>query len=72
MYISTIDKKVLCQWSIYVILHEIQMHTPLKTGNEYDNVVNCCLCLYVDISLKVRGQLYSGCVRSSMLHGSET
>ena len=25
-----------------------------------------------DISLKVRGRLYSGCVRSSMLHGSET
>jgi len=25
-----------------------------------------------DISLKVRGSLYSGCVRSSMLHGSET
>jgi len=24
------------------------------------------------ISLKVRGRLYSGCVRSSMLHGSET
>jgi len=23
------------------------------------------------ISLKVRGRLYSGCVRSSMLHGSE-
>jgi len=25
-----------------------------------------------DISLKVRGRLYSSCVRSSMLHGSET
>jgi len=25
-----------------------------------------------DISLKVRGILYSGCVQSSMLHGSET
>jgi len=25
-----------------------------------------------DISLKVRGRLYSGCVQSSMLHGSET
>jgi len=25
-----------------------------------------------DLSLKVRGRLYSGCVRSSMLHGSET
>ena len=25
-----------------------------------------------DISLTVRGRLYSGCVRSSMLHGSET
>jgi len=25
-----------------------------------------------NISLKVRGRLYSGCVRSSMLHGSET
>jgi len=25
-----------------------------------------------DISLKVRGRLYSGCVRSSMLHESET
>jgi len=25
-----------------------------------------------DISLKVRGRLYSGCVRSSKLHGSET
>jgi len=25
-----------------------------------------------DISLKVRGRLYSGCVHSSMLHGSET
>ena len=25
-----------------------------------------------DISLIVRGRLYSGCVRSSMLHGSET
>jgi len=25
-----------------------------------------------DISLKVRGRLYSGCARSSMLHGSET
>jgi len=25
-----------------------------------------------DISLTVRGRLYSSCVRSSMLHGSET
>ena len=25
-----------------------------------------------DISLKVRGRLYSSCVRSNMLHGSET
>jgi len=25
-----------------------------------------------DISLKVRGRLYSGCVRSSMLHGNRT
>jgi len=25
-----------------------------------------------DISLKVRGKLYSSCVRSNMLHGSET
>jgi len=25
-----------------------------------------------DISLSVRGRLYSSCVRSSMLHGSET
>jgi len=25
-----------------------------------------------DISLKVRGRLYSDCVQSSMLHGSET
>jgi len=25
-----------------------------------------------DISLKVRGRLYSSCVHSSMLHGSET
>jgi len=25
-----------------------------------------------DISLTVRGRLYSGCVRSSVLHGSET
>jgi len=25
-----------------------------------------------DISLKVRGRLYNGCVQSSMLHGSET
>jgi len=25
-----------------------------------------------DISLKVRGRLYSGCMRSSMFHGSET
>jgi len=25
-----------------------------------------------DVSLKVRGRLYSSCVRSSMLHGSET
>jgi len=25
-----------------------------------------------DISLKVRGRLYSSCVQSSMLHGSET
>ena len=25
-----------------------------------------------DISLTVRGRLYSGCVQSSMLHGSET
>jgi len=25
-----------------------------------------------DISLKVRRRLYSGCVRSSMLHGNET
>ena len=25
-----------------------------------------------DISLKVRGRLYCSCVRSSMLHGSET
>jgi len=25
-----------------------------------------------DISFKVRGRLYSSCVRSSMLHGSET
>jgi len=25
-----------------------------------------------DLSLKVRGRLYSGCVRSSMLHGSDT
>jgi len=25
-----------------------------------------------DVSLKVRGTLYSGCVRSSMFYGSET
>ena len=29
-------------------------------------------CLPMDISLIRRGRLYSSCVRSSMLHGSET
>jgi len=30
------------------------------------------LLTYKDISLKVRGRLYSSCVQSSMLHRSET
>jgi len=40
------------------------------------NIVRVCVLLplltSMDISLIVRGRLYSSCVRSSMLHGSET
>ena len=32
----------------------------------------CLLLTNKDVSLIMRGRLYSSCVRSSMLHGSET
>jgi len=43
----------------------------IRTGwNKFRQLVP--LLTNKDISLKVRGRLYSGCVQSSMLHGSET
>ena len=45
--------------------------TRIRTGwNKFRHLLP--LLTNKDVSLKVRGKLYSGCVRSSMLHGSET
>jgi len=48
------------------------VETKIRIGwNKFMQLVP--LLTNTDISLKVRGRLlYSGCVRSSMLHGSET
>jgi len=43
----------------------------LRTESKLDGI-NSGSWYHCHISLKVRGRLYSGCVRSSMLHGSET
>jgi len=39
----------------------------INSGSSYH-----CLPVWLDILLSMRGRLYSSCVRSSMLHGSET
>jgi len=47
------------------------VETRIRIGcNKYRQLVP--LLTNKDISLTVRGRLYSSCVRSSMLHGSET
>ena len=47
------------------------VETRIRTGwNKFRQLVT--LPTNKDISLTVRGRLYSSCVRSSMLHGSET
>jgi len=47
------------------------MEARIRTGwNKFRHLV--LLLTSSDISLIGRGRLYSGCVRSSMLHGSET
>jgi len=47
------------------------METRIRIGwNKFRQLVP--LLTNKDISLIVRGRLYSSCVRSSMLHGSET
>jgi len=40
--------------------------------HHYLIVTDYSYCGFIDISLKVREKLYSSCVQSSMLHGSET
>jgi len=40
--------------------------------NKFRQFVMVPLLTNKDVSLTVRGRLYSSCVRSSMLHGSET
>jgi len=47
------------------------VETRIRIGwNKYRQLVS--LLTNKDVSLIVRGRLYSSCVRSSMLHGSET
>jgi len=47
------------------------VETRIRIGwNKFRQMV--LLLTNKDISLSVRGRLYSSCVRSSMLHGSET
>ena len=47
------------------------METRIRIGwNKFRQLVP--LLTNKDISLTVRGRLYSSCVRSSMLHGNET
>jgi len=50
---------------------DADVETRIRIGwNKFRQVVP--LLTNKDISLTVRGRLYSGCVQSSMLHGSET
>jgi len=63
------------EWLVSAVM---SVYTGAKTvvrtvyGNSKCFEVNVVMLTSKDISLIVRGRLYSSCVRSSMLHGSET
>ena len=64
----------------HVAQHKLRKQLEKITDDSLHEGMPCtsevCFLLFMasnkDISLKVRGRLYSSCVRSGMLHGSET